>query len=269
MRGVVIFALVIGVAVGAVVWGQHSSSGAAAGTHGPPLSRASSYGPAAGMGEAKTPLGQPAPAPAGSGGFRFLHNQRADPSQPVAWDPCRQIHYVVAGQAPAGAEEFVTWAVGRMSAATGLHFVNDGAAHEPSTKGYRPPYLPAEYGKRWAPLLLSWTDPDHVPGLKGDVIGLGGGSPVGTSGGWMTYVSGQVYLDTPQISEALNRSEGVARAVLRGVVLHELGHALGLNHVNDPSQIMNPEAQLQTTDLGAGDLRGLNKLGTGKCAPEL
>jgi predicted Zn-dependent protease len=53
------------------------------------------------------------------------------------------------------------------------------------------------------------------------------------------------------------------------VVLHELGHALGLAHVNDASEVMYPEAQIKVTDLGAGDRRGLAALGSGTCESRL
>ena len=50
--------------------------------------------------EAAQPLGAPPVVPAGAGKFEVAIDQPGDPTVPVAWDPCRPIHYVVN---PAGA----------------------------------------------------------------------------------------------------------------------------------------------------------------------
>jgi hypothetical protein len=45
------------------------------------------------------------------------------------------------------------------------------------------------------------------------------------------------------------------------VVLHELGHVLGLDHVVDPAQVMHPSLVSSPAAWGAGDLAGLRLLG--------
>jgi hypothetical protein len=52
------------------------------------------------------------------------------------------------------------------------------------------------------------------------------------------------------------------------VVLHELGHLVGLAHVNDPQQLMYSRGST-SNGLGPGDLAGLARLGEGACAPWL
>ena len=45
--------------------------------------------------EASAPLGRPGAAPKGTGGFRFVRTQRGDRTTPVAFDPCRPVHYAM------------------------------------------------------------------------------------------------------------------------------------------------------------------------------
>ena len=53
---------------------------------------------------------------------------------------------------------------------------------------------------------------------------------------------------------------------VRTVVLHELGHLVGLAHVHDRSQVMNPTVgRGAPSHFAAGDLTGLAELGTGPC----
>jgi hypothetical protein len=220
--------------------------------------------PPSGVEAADAPLGTP-PAASGSDQYRFLEYEGLD--QPfVAYDPCRPIHYVVRPDgAPAGGAEMIEEAVGIVSAASGLHFINDGGTAEaPQTN--RPKYQPDRYGERWAPVLIAWSTPADNPDLGGDTIGLGGSSPVGREGETMVYVTGQVELDGPQMREVLQYPGGWEGA--RSVVVHELGHVLGLDHVDDPAQLMYAGGNSQT-QLADGDRAGLALLGQGECVPEL
>lgn len=230
----------------------------------------SAHGPPPGAGAADQPLGTPPAPPAGTGGYTFAHTQ-SDSDEPTTWDPCREIRYVVAGTPPAGAETAVTEAVAQLEAASGFVFVDAGSTDERTSDADREPYQPDRYGEQWAPLLIDWTTPDAVPGLAGNIAGLGGGQVLTAADGRSTYVTGTVMLDTPQLADGLAAfaAAGDPRgaASVRAVVMHEIAHALGLDHVNDPGQLMYPESRV--FELGNGDRRGLAALGRGECAPGL
>jgi hypothetical protein len=150
---------------------------------------------------------------------------------------------------------------------TGLQFVDDGVTDEPGTWAERPSFQPERYGDRWAPVLVSWESEDENPRLAGGIVGEAGSSWRSLGDGPRVYVTGTVSLDAPQLADVLGRSDGRELAV--AIVAHEIAHLVGLSHVDDPTQLMYPEAQQDVTDLGAGDRTGLARVGSGLCAPEL
>ena len=150
-------------------------------------------------------------------------------------------------------------AIKTISRATGIRFVNDGATDEQPSE-QRAPYQPGAYGDRWAPLLISWTTPDAAPKLKGKVIGTGGSTHYSYGNGPKSFVTGSLELDAPQMAAELGRPDGAAYAT--AVILHELGHVMGLEHVDDPVQLMYPEIGAPD-GLAAGDLNGLQSTGQG------
>lgn len=201
------------------------------------------------------PLGSPAPAPAGDGGYAVLAAQ-PETGEPVGWDPCRPLSYVVnPATAPSGSAYLLGEALAVIQAATGLQLVNAGDTDEAPDE-VRPPLLRERYGDRWAPVLVAWSDPAASPRLAGDVAGYAGPSAMqGAEQGTLRYVSGQVVLDGPQLAEMAAGPAGLARA--RAVLVHELAHLVGLDHVDDPGQLMYPATTPLVVDLAEGDLRGL------------
>jgi hypothetical protein len=179
---------------------------------------------------------------------------------PVAWSPCRPVHLVVDPTgAPEGFADLVTVVAGEITAATGLVLTVDGTTTE-AASAERPAYLPEQYGDRWAPVLVRFSDAATVPDLTGDVVGVAGTQTVHDRIAGVSFlVSGSVYLDATLLTDpgALEWYPEVLR--------HEMAHLVGLDHVDDPAQLMYPTTTVH--GFQAGDLAGLALVGQGACAP--
>ena len=193
----------------------------------------------------------------------MLH-QPDDVAKPIVFDPCRPIHYVVnLDGAPSDGLAIIQDAIATVASRDGFKFVDHGPTTEAPSK-QRVPYQPETFSrKRWAPVLIAWSDEQASPDLAGYIVGVGGPQPVYPTKGPAVYITGQVLLDRVELSESAVPDRGAVRAV----VLHELGHLVGLDHVVDRTQLMFSEAEFAVRDYGAGDLRGLVLVGNGACVP--
>ena len=201
----------------------------------------------------------PAVAVTSTGTYAFLHT--ADGS-PVGYDPCRPVRYVVRSDgAPAGGQELVDEAVAEIEAATGLDFVYVGETDEVPAVGRD--LIQTRYGaSQWAPVLIAWSTSEEMPGLAGDVAGIGGSAAVpGADGDGLWLAAGRLALDSADLGRMLDAGY---RGAARGVVLHELAHVVGLDHVDDPGELMYPTTSARV-DLGPGDLAGLALVGQVAC----
>lgn len=219
--------------------------------------------PVPGLEEADAPLGTPAPLNRPSSSYKFLAVK--EDGTPLAYSPCRPIHYVINSDlAPPSWQPLVEEAVRQAGEATGLKFIYDGPSSEvpsPNRSGYQA----ERYGDRWAPVLIAWSTPEQVPRLSGQTVGLGGSSSIGLSNGYKAYVTGTVSLDAPQFADIVDAPSGEEIGV--AVIMHELGHLLGLDHVDDPRQLMFDQASW-VRGYAAGDRTGLAQLGTGPCSKD-
>ncbi|HVF20831.1 MAG TPA: matrixin family metalloprotease [Mycobacteriales bacterium] len=213
-----------------------------------------------------TPLARPADPPTDPGVYRFLATQQAS-AAPVAYDPCRVIPVVLNNRTmPEGGARLVEEAFARVSALTGLQFHVEGRTDEPPAVE-RDEFQPARYGDRWAPVLVSWSDAAESPHLAGDTAGVAGSNWVDAGGGTSVYVTGDVTLDGPDLREVLDGRDGHTQAL--SIVLHEVAHLVGLDHVEDRNELMHPESTTEVVEFGPGDRRGLAQLGAGPCVPTL
>jgi hypothetical protein len=209
---------------------------------------------------ASTPLGVPAGGGDGDD-YAFIATQPGDDTEPVTYDPCAPIHVVVDPRTMVeGGMRLLDEALDEVSEASGLQLVVDGVTDDPAPddESVRSP------DGGWLPVTVSWSDPEASPKLKGTVAGFAGSSSVERDGRrW--FVTGTVVLDGPQLADILDGRRG--RASVRSVIMHEVAHLVGLDHVDAPGQLMQPEGDDTVTRWGDGDLAGLAAVGRGPCIP--
>lgn len=192
--------------------------------------------------------------------YSFLEARQGG-CQPVRFNPCEPIHYVVnAAQAPPGGVDDLQEAIRRLEAASGLTFVDDGPTDEPASVN-RPLSLPERYGNRWAPILVVW---DHGAPYRMALTNPAGGKSTPVDG---VSVSGVLIVNidaTAGDHGNLHPVNGFGEGTTWGrVFIHELGHLVGLGHVARSNEIMFTELGVQMGEAvyQPGDLAGLKLLG--------
>lgn len=171
------------------------------------------------------------------------------------WNPCAPVHYQVNVTQDPSALPAVRAAVAALSKGTGITFVYDGGTtFIPHSGAWNQP----------APLIIALV---HHNGLVGGTNYLAGGNQLGEGGFESQYSIANGKFTSYKIIEgyAVVDVDGYNRAdshVRTAALLHELGHAVGLNHARLISEVMYPSV----SDAGpnyysAGDLAGLAKVG--------
>jgi hypothetical protein len=174
------------------------------------------------------------------GGYEFMQMQGSDP---VTWNHCEAIRYQVNPKgAPENWEEIVHQAIDQVEEASGFVFADRGTTVKTRLIGMK------YEGNEWEPVLIVWSDRYQDSSLDGGVIGRGGSGTIDVNGR-LRYVAGKVSLDSSV------REPFATQMVLE----HELGHVLGLDHTDDPQQLMYPSVNGQH-GFGNGDIDGLKRL---------
>jgi hypothetical protein len=184
-----------------------------------------------------------------AGPYKFLYPDRF--GRPGRWNPCAPITWLFNPQsAPPGAEQFLRIGFDHVGLLSGLQFRYGGTTTLTPDAKVR------------GTVVVEWQ-----PGLVG-AAGLGGAWPEAAPGGALRLMAGGI---------TLNADLNTARSLPGGsiipayalswtagwgpVVLHEIGHVLGLDHVEDPTQLMYGHSGGSTAYYASGDLAGLQQLG--------
>jgi hypothetical protein len=179
-------------------------------------------------------------------------------NEPVRYDPCTPIRYVVnRSAAPEGAVADLERSIALFEDAMDVDFVFEGFTDEVASSDRRI-YQPGRYGPNmWAPILISWVPPEGLLQPNEQSVGSAGSAYVRNENGELVYVTGTVTFN----SEARLLPGYELGDSWGDVTLHELGHIVGLAHVEDSTQVMYPDVTGGEARLGAGDLAGLELLG--------
>jgi len=206
------------------------------------------------------PSPSPSARPKVDGAFKF---QKRVGGEPVRWNPCDEITYAVnTAGATSSIRSDLREALARVTRATGIEFRSFGTTRETFFRAYRRMRYESVIGR--TELIMIWVDHD---GYRGILQQLQDPRPsiafakamAGVTVDQDQYFGGIIVMD----AEATARRGFTDRYTDGSVLLHELGHIMGLDHVKDPDQLMYsgrfPTFGLH--DFGPGDLEGLRRLG--------
>lgn len=149
------------------------------------------------------------------------------------WDTCRPVRVLVNdGPAPLGARTALWQALTELAAATGLTFHDAGTTDAAPTSAWlRLPDDDPTLVVAWAPRALT------------DVVVPGAAA----TGGWYAH-DGRRITKGFVVVDATPGLRTVSDELLGSLLLHELGHVVGLVHADDPARVMFPTVSAASPD---------------------
>lgn len=179
--------------------------------------------------------------------------------QPYRWNSCQPSINVYLNPANSGSARLpeLQSAVAKLRSSTGLPLTYAGTTTTTptTTNGYG---ADGNYnGNRIVVAFArSGTDSDLVPAGYAGV----GGSSFESTGGPAWALFGFTVIDDAWARKA-------DTATVTAVLMHEVGHVVGLGHYNDTKQVMNPVIYNTTGLWGRGDWHGLSSIGRSAGCP--
>lgn len=174
---------------------------------------------------------------------------------PLRWNPCEPVEWVVRPTDPPWLVDVADRALREVGVAAGLDFRHAGTSDAPVGTDAS---TMADAG--WAPVVVTFSTPTEVDWLTIDDRAVA--VPVEVDD---VFVTGQVLLNGDvDLATDFSSRDGSWGATL----LHEAAHLAGLDHVDDPDQLLHPVPRPGAAALAAGDRRGLASLrANGTCLP--
>ncbi len=217
---------------------------------------------------AVAPAAQAAPSAASNASYTSIFAQEGTDFAGTGWEACgAPITWSVDASAlgPKAAQIRIAdlqWALRQWADVSGLTF--EYAGTDSFTLDQKDASLRStSAGQKSRHVSFAFLEDESTSLLSSTQVGIG--SPmaqrVTTSDGHTTtsIVSGSAIFSVDFLADA-------SRKQARALLLHEIGHVMGLGHTDDDSQVMHPILESEVT-LGAGDITGVQAL-TGTCTTQ-